>query len=164
MKVRSCLVGGLARSESPNRTHALARGTGKGRRSGGPTEPLVAEGVRRVGGSYARAYRAKRLGAAARHQGAPPRPLRGGMGKSLHGSAGGWPGPRFYPLQSGYGISAGRGRTGGGGGIPRARRRRPALHHHAPGHGDTARSVISASLGLGPDESQRGWWRRLLGG
>src|SRR5829696_7558133 len=72
------------------------------------------------------------------------------MGESLHGSAGGWPGPRFYPLQSGYGISAGRGRTAGSGGIPRARGRRPALHHHAAGHGDAARSVISASLGPGP--------------
>jgi hypothetical protein len=29
---------------SPNKTHALARGTGKGRRSGGLTEPLLAEG------------------------------------------------------------------------------------------------------------------------
>ena len=28
--------------------------------------------------------------------------------------------------------------------------RRPALHHHAAGHGDAARSVISASLGPGP--------------
>src|SRR5215216_677433 len=147
MRGRSCLVGGLARSESPNKTHALVRGTGKGRRSGGPTEPLVTEGVQRVGGSHARGYRAKRLGVAARHQGAPPRPLRGGMGKSLLGSAGGWAGPRFYPLQSCYGISAGRGRTGGSGGIGRARGRGPALHHHAEGHGDAARSVISASLG-----------------
>src|SRR5215216_1597828 len=150
MRGRSCLVGGLARSESPNKTHALARGTGKGRRSGGPTEPLVAEGVRRVGGSHARGYRAKRLGAAAGHQGAPPRHLRGGMGKSLHGSAGGWAGPRFFPLHSGNGIFAGRGRTGGSGGIPRARGRRTTLHHHAPGYGDAARSVISASLGPGP--------------
>src|SRR5918997_6960120 len=70
--------------------------------------------------------------------------------KSLHGSAGGWSGPRFYPLQSGYGIFAGRGRIGGSGGIPRARGRRPALHHHAAGHGDAARSVISASLSPGP--------------
>jgi hypothetical protein len=51
---------------------------------------------------------------------------------------------------SGYGISAGQGRTRGGGGIPRARGRRPTLHHHAEGYGDAARSVISASLGPGP--------------
>src|SRR5688500_3612940 len=101
---------------------------------------------------HARAYRAKRLGAAERHQGAPPRHLRGGMGKSLHGSAGGWAGPRFYPLQSGYGISAGRGRTGGSGGIPRARGSRPTLHHHAAWHGDAARSVTSASLSPAPDD------------
>src|SRR5215217_1446056 len=62
---------------------------------------------------HARPYRAKRPRAAARHQGAPPRHLRGGMGESLHGGARGWAGPRFYSLQSGYRISAGRGRTGG---------------------------------------------------
>src|SRR5829696_8313938 len=84
------------------------------------------------------------------------------MGKSLHGSAGGWSGPRFYPLQSGYGIFAGRGRTGGSGGIPRARGRRSALHHHAEGNGDAARSVISASLSPYPDDPRRSFWARLF--
>ena len=49
--------------------------------------------------------------------------------------------PDSSSYRSGYGISASRGRTGVGGGNPRASRK-PALHHHAPGHGDAARGVM----------------------
>jgi hypothetical protein len=47
------------------------------------------------------------------------------------------------------------------GGIPPARRG-PVLHHHAAGHGDAARSVISASLSPGPDDPRRSLWARLF--
>jgi hypothetical protein len=71
----------------------------------------------------------------------PGEPAERDETQSLHSSAGGRTGPRFSLLQEGYGISASRGRTGVGGGNPRASRK-PALHHHAPGHGDAARGVM----------------------